>query len=117
MFNFIVGIVVLPIDMALGYNPFAYDVMDPYASPSYGFGTSPVNTIATLALLLPGLGLFCRRLHDGNRSGWWLLIGIIPLVNCFGIFVLLYFLIAEGQPHANHYGAVPTNTLEESAHF
>lgn len=117
LFNFIVGIVVLPIDMALGYNPFAYDVMDPYASPSYGFGTSPVNTIATLALLLPGLGLFCRRLHDGNRSGWWLLIGIIPLVNCFGIFVLLYFLIAEGQPHANNYGAVPTNTLEESAPF
>ena len=108
LFNFILGIVLLPVDMALGYDPFAYDVMDPYASPSYG----PASIFVTLALLLPGLGLMWRRLHDGNRSGWYILLGLIPIINFIGIFVLLYFTIAEGQPHANQYGAVPTNTLE-----
>ncbi len=108
LFNVILAIVLLPVDMALGYDPFAYDPMDPYAASS----TGPASIIATLALVLPGMGLMWRRLHDGNRSGWWVLIGIIPLISCFGIFVLLYFLIAEGQPHANQYGAVPTNTLE-----
>lgn len=38
-----------------------------------------VSGIVNLILLLPGLGLCVRRLHDTNRSGWWLLIGLIPI--------------------------------------
>jgi len=106
LFNIIVGIVLLPVDMALGFDPLASDPMSPLSS----FGVA--STIATLALLLPGLGLMWRRLHDGNRSGWYVLLGVIPIINFIGVFVLLYFTIAEGQPHANQYGAVPTNTLE-----
>ena len=41
-------------------------------------------------MLLPGLGVSVRRLHDTGRSGWWLLISLVPLI---GAIVLLVFLI------------------------
>ena len=68
-----------------------------------------------LALLLLALipASFCaaiRRMHDIGKSGWWLLIGLIPLIG--GLVLLYWFLFDGGQPHANQYGAVPTNTLE-----
>ena len=68
-----------------------------------------------LAFLLLALipASFCaaiRRMHDIGKSGWWLLIGLIPLIG--GLVLLYWFLFDGGQPHANQYGAVPTNTLE-----
>ena len=55
----------------------------------------------TLALLLPGLAVFVRRLHDNGRSGWWWLIALVPLV---GFIVLLVFLVQKGSPESNMYG-------------
>ncbi|MCM1320084.1 MAG: DUF805 domain-containing protein [Muribaculaceae bacterium] len=66
------------------------------------YGT--INTIWSLVILLPSLGLFWRRLHDGGHSGWWWLIGLIPFV---GTIVLLVFLCQGSQPMENKYGAVP----------
>ena len=63
-----------------------------------------------LALLLPMLGVTVRRLHDGGRSGWWFLLALIPFVNFIGAWVILVFLIMDGQPGDNQYGPVPTNT-------
>lgn len=57
-----------------------------------------------LALLLPELGVGVRRLHDGDRSGWWILIGLIPLI---GTIVLLVFLIKDGTPGDNRFGPSP----------
>ena len=45
--------------------------------PLLGMGT--VTTIIVLAFLIPGLTVSIRRLHDTDRSAWWLLIGLIPL--------------------------------------
>ena len=62
-------------------------------------------------LLLPAaITLGVRRLHDVGKSGWMLLLMVIPLVNL--ILMILWFIVDAGQPHANSYGAVPTNTLE-----
>jgi uncharacterized membrane protein YhaH (DUF805 family) len=44
-----------------------------------------------------------RRLHDIGKSGWWLLLGLIPLVN----LVLLYFTVQPSQSEGNEYGAPP----------
>ena len=66
-------------------------------------GTGLVGAIASLALLLPGLGVGARRLHDTGRSGWWLLIGLIPLV---GAIVLLVFFVQDSQTD-NQYGPNP----------
>lgn len=57
-----------------------------------------------LAVFLPGLAVAVRRLHDTDRSGWWLLIAFIPLI---GAIVLLVFLFTDSTPGANQYGPSP----------
>jgi uncharacterized membrane protein YhaH (DUF805 family) len=57
-----------------------------------------------LAVLLPALGLAVRRLHDTGHSGWWLLIGLVPLV---GSIVLIVFYATDSQPGSNKYGPNP----------
>ena len=51
-------------------------------------------TIAWIVFLVPNLAVSVRRLHDTGRSGWWLLIGLVPLI---GWIVLLYFFILEAR--------------------
>ncbi len=63
-----------------------------------------VSGIVNLILLLPGLGLCVRRLHDTNRSGWWLLIGLIPLA---GWIVLIIWYCQDSQRGDNQYGPEP----------
>jgi uncharacterized membrane protein YhaH (DUF805 family) len=68
-----------------------------------GFIHQYVYFIVILAFLLPLLAVGARRLHDIGRSGWWLLIGLIPLVG----LVLLYFAVQPSQPESNEYGPPP----------
>jgi len=63
-----------------------------------------VYAIAALGLLLPALAAGARRLHDIGKSGWFLLLGIIPLVN----FYLLYLMVQPSDPAANNFGEPPT---------
>ncbi len=58
-----------------------------------------------LAVLLPGIGVFVRRLHDTGRSGWWWLIGLVPIL---GAILLIVFMVQEGNPEENQYGPPPT---------
>jgi uncharacterized membrane protein YhaH (DUF805 family) len=67
------------------------------------YGTGPIQGIVQLALLLPTLAVGVRRLHDTSRSGWWLLIGLIPFV---GWIILLVFFVQDSQP-ANQHGPNP----------
>ncbi|HOB13458.1 MAG TPA: DUF805 domain-containing protein [Novosphingobium sp.] len=60
---------------------------------------------------IPGLAVTVRRLHDTNRSGWFILISLIPLV---GSIVLLVFLFSEGTRGPNNYGEDP-KALHEHA--
>ena len=57
-----------------------------------------------LFTLLPGLTAMVRRLHDTGRSGWWLLIGLVPLV---GAIVLLVFFCTDSAAGHNRWGAPP----------
>jgi uncharacterized membrane protein YhaH (DUF805 family) len=54
-----------------------------------------------LAVLIPGLAVGVRRLHDTDKTGWWLLIAFIPLV---GLIVLIVFWATDGTPGPNRYG-------------
>ncbi|GMQ91928.1 MAG: hypothetical protein BMS9Abin11_1243 [Gammaproteobacteria bacterium] len=56
-----------------------------------------------LAILLPSIGVAIRRLHDTGRSGWWLLIALIPFVG----IVLLIFMVLDSQSGDNEYGPNP----------
>ncbi|MCH8266386.1 MAG: DUF805 domain-containing protein [Acidobacteria bacterium] len=67
-------------------------------------GSNPVLTILyMLAVLLPGLAVTVRRLHDTGKSGWWLLIGIVPLIG----IVILVFMVQDSQAGDNQYGPNP----------
>ena len=63
-----------------------------------------VGIIYSLGVLIPGIAVAVRRLHDTDRSGWWLLIGFIPLI---GAIVLLIFLVQDSTPDQNSYGSNP----------
>lgn len=62
-----------------------------------------VLSLLSLAVLVPSLAVSVRRLHDTNKSGWFLLLAFIPLAN----FYLIYLLIIEGDRGDNQYGADP----------
>jgi len=64
----------------------------------------PLTLLAALALVIPSFAVGIRRLHDTERSGWWMLIGFIPLI---GALVLIYFFVLEGTRGPNDYGPDP----------
>ena len=63
--------------------------------------------VYALAMFLPGLAVAIRRLHDTDKSGWWVLIGIIPVINYIGGFVLLIFYCMDGTKGPNRFGSSP----------
>ena len=67
--------------------------------------SSILSGLFSLATLLPALAAGARRLHDTNRSGWWQLIGLIPVI---GLIVMIVFCAQEGESADNQYGAVPS---------
>jgi len=71
-------------------------------------GTYPLfYALAGLVVFLPTLSAQVRRLHDTERSGWWLFIALIPLV---GSILLIVWLAQEGKPGLNKYGPNPKET-------
>jgi uncharacterized membrane protein YhaH (DUF805 family) len=70
-------------------------------------GPGILGTLYSLAVLVPSLAVGARRLHDTNRSGWWQLIGFVPLI---GLIVLIVFFVADSQPGSNQYGPNPKGT-------
>jgi uncharacterized membrane protein YhaH (DUF805 family) len=62
-----------------------------------------IGSIASLALLLPSIAVAIRRLHDTSRSGWWILIGLIPIVGWI-ILIVFYCQDSHGE---NQYGPSP----------
>ena len=70
-----------------------------------------LSTIYSLAVLIPGLAVVVRRLHDVGRSGWWYLIGLIPLV---GAIILLVWFFTEGQHFENAWGPDPKAPVQGS---
>ena len=66
--------------------------------------TEILSYIYMLAVLMPGIALGARRLHDTNRSGWWLLISFVPVV---GLIVLIIFFVQDSTPGENKYGPNP----------
>ena len=61
-----------------------------------------------LAVLLPSVAVTVRRLHDIGRTGWWWLIGFIPII---GSIVLLVFAAQDSVPGSNRYGSNPKSSL------
>ena len=58
----------------------------------------------SLAVFIPSLAVSVRRLHDIGRSGWWVLLSLLPLV---GAIILIIWHCTDSQPGANQYGPNP----------
>jgi uncharacterized membrane protein YhaH (DUF805 family) len=63
-----------------------------------------IYSIISLFLVIPSIAVQVRRLHDLDRSGWWLLLSLIPLI---GSLILLYWYIKQGDSSANRFGQPP----------
>lgn len=74
---------------------------------SYNFTGNLVSNLWSLAHFLPGLAVGIRRLHDTDRSGWWTLIALVPLV---GWIVLIVFYCQAGSAGSNRFGADSQNS-------
>ena len=75
-----------------------------FAIVDNAIGTPILGLVVSLALLLPGIAVTLRRLHDTGRTGWWIWIALVPIV---GAIVLIVFLCQDSQPGENRYGPSP----------
>ena len=91
---FLLAIVVGIIEGAVLAPMLGFEAFDPEAG-------SPMSMIVSLALFLPTLAVAIRRLHDLDRSGWWYLIGFVPVI---GFFVLIYWYVQPGTAGDNQFG-------------
>lgn len=88
LFNFLISLVTAFVDIAV----FGVDA-DIYS----------INSLASLVLLLPSLAVAVRRLHDIDRTGWWVLIAFTGI----GILVLIYWDCVRGTSGPNRFGPDP----------
>lgn len=86
LFNLVVTIVLSALDRALWHGD-----------------TQILGFVYSLAVIVPGLAVAVRRLHDTGRSGWWALLGIIPFLN----LILLVLCALRGEDGTNAYGPPP----------
>ena len=76
------------------------------------FGTTPngqsamvLGAIFSLAVLLPSIAVGVRRLHDLDRTGWWYLLVLVPLLG--GLILIVFFYIHKGTDGPNRFGPDP----------
>lgn len=90
-----------------------FGITDP-ATGAANNNAGPVGTILALAILIPHVCVSVRRLHDTERSGWWLLINFIPIL---GIILLIVWFATKGTDGPNRFGddPLPLDALPPSA--
>jgi uncharacterized membrane protein YhaH (DUF805 family) len=71
-----------------------------------------LGNVAVLAFLLPNLAVGARRLHDINKSGWFLLLGFIPII---GTIILIVWAVKKGDEGSNEYGEPPVTATADPA--
>jgi uncharacterized membrane protein YhaH (DUF805 family) len=89
---FIAAIVLSIIEGILGINQMVGGI--------YG----PLTTLLFLGVIIPGIAVQVRRFHDQDKSGWFVLLGLIPFI---GGIIVLVFMCLEGTKGPNRFGADP----------
>ena len=79
-------------------------IVDAVIGTSGEYGGGVLSSLYSLAVLIPSLAVGARRLHDIDKSGWWQLIAIIPLV---GIIILIVWWATDGEERPNEHGPNP----------
>ncbi|MBS4960459.1 MAG: DUF805 domain-containing protein [Clostridiales bacterium] len=76
--------------------------------------SASISTLYLLAVILPGIAVSVRRLHDIGKSGFWLLVSFIPII---GSIILLVFMCLDSQAGTNTYGPNPKEETENNFMF
>ncbi|MBU2949924.1 DUF805 domain-containing protein [Tamlana agarivorans] len=97
LFSFLVSAVASILDNVLGLT-----------FKDYG-GNGPILGLYSLFVLIPGLAVTVRRLHDIGKSGWWLFIGLIPLI---GAIWLLILYCKDSEAGSNKWGPNPKSSAD-----
>jgi uncharacterized membrane protein YhaH (DUF805 family) len=85
----------------------AFALVAGFVGRMLGLGQDLVTKLAlvySLAVLIPSLAVWVRRMHDTGRTGWWLLVVLVPFI---GVIALLVFSVQDSQPGTNAYGKNP----------
>ena len=90
LFNFIVSVIL--------------SIVSPFIGDKYGM----VGVLYMLAVLIPAIGVSIRRMHDIGKSGWWILISLIPIAGPIWALVLL---CTDSNPGQNMYGPNPKDAV------
>jgi uncharacterized membrane protein YhaH (DUF805 family) len=102
LFSIIASIGIGALESALGLGQGS--VMHGGGGMEASYSGGPLSIIWSLANLIPAIAVGVRRLHDTDRSGWWLLIGVIPLI---GAIVLIVWFATKGTTGPNRFGEDP----------
>ncbi|MEA3419994.1 MAG: DUF805 domain-containing protein [Campylobacterota bacterium] len=119
LFYFIISILFSVLDTVLGTN-YTYEVAantlvtagGEMASATVTQTIGYLSSLFGLLMFIPSIAISIRRLHDIGKSGWWLLISLIPII---GFFVLIYFYVQDSQPGENEYGPNPKGFSQRTA--
>lgn len=95
LFNFLAVVVLSVVDMMIG-------TFDEKAEIGL------LSGVYLLAVLIPSIAVTVRRLHDTDRSGWWILLNFIPVI---GSIVILVFAVLDSQPGGNRFGPNPKGVI------
>ncbi|HET7187147.1 MAG TPA: DUF805 domain-containing protein [Gemmatimonadaceae bacterium] len=92
------------ISMALGF-------ASGFVGAAMGLSSNAITLLAlvySVAVLVPSLAVWTRRMHDTGRSGWWLLLILVPII---GAIALLVFSLQDSEPGTNAYGKNPKTSM------
>jgi putative ABC transporter len=78
---------------------------------SVEYETGFFSALYSLLVLIPSIAVSVRRLHDTNRSGWWVVISLIPII---GVLVLFVFTCLDSQPGTNRFGVNPKEAASQT---
>lgn len=81
----------------------ALGMVDAIVRKITGIGFGLFGTVYGLVILIPGIAVSVRRLHDTDRSGWWLLLALVPIVG----LLLLVFMVEDSNAGTNRFGQNP----------
>ena len=90
---FILSIIVSIIDAATGHDPQQ--------------GIGPITAIFSLLAIYPSIVVYIKRFHDRDKSGWWVLIALIPIIGAIWLLIECGFL--KGTPGPNRFGPPVTD--------
>jgi uncharacterized membrane protein YhaH (DUF805 family) len=80
-------------------------ILDLILGTQIGEDVGLIGAVVSIAMIYPAIALYAKRWHDRNKSGWWTLIGLIPIIGAIWMLVELGFL--RGTEGSNDYGSDP----------